>query len=268
MIITKYHRLCPQSPVHGSPSFDRVNFNYPERPDVTVLSSIDLSATSGQTVALVGSSGSGKSTVAQLLERFYDCAHGRVMLDGHCVTALRPRWLRAQMSIVSQEPVLFDGSIAANIAYGDNGRQVSLAEVMAAARRANIHDFVIDLPEGYRTSVGGKGTQLSGGQKQRVAIARALVRNPKMIILDEATSSLDGENEKAVQEALDKASEGRTCVVIAHRLCTVRNAAHIFVLDGGIIAESGTHADLVVKKGAYYRLYQSQLAADLATESA
>ncbi|XP_048408710.1 ATP-binding cassette, sub-family B (MDR/TAP), member 4 isoform X1 [Stegostoma tigrinum] len=250
--------LVPAS-FEGIVKFEDVGFNYPTRPDVTVLQSLTLSVGKGQTLALVGNSGCGKSTTVQLLERYYDPLHGRVLLDEHDVKDLNVQWARAQMGIVSQEPVLFDCSIAENIAYGDNSRVVSQEEIEVAAKAANIHAFIETLPQKYSTCVGDKGAQLSGGQKQRVAIARALVRNPKILLLDEATSALDTESEMIVQEALDKAREGRTCIVIAHRLSTIQNASKIVVFSNGRIAEEGTHHQLLANQGLYYNLVTAQM---------
>ncbi|RUS84570.1 hypothetical protein EGW08_007665 [Elysia chlorotica] len=243
-----------QATYQASVTFESVHFSYPTRESVPVLQGLTFKVTPGQTLALVGSSGCGKSTSVQLIERFYDAANGSVKLDDHDIKGLNLQWLRQQIGIVSQEPVLFDRSIAENIAYGDNTRVVSMDEIIEAARGANIHNFISELPDGYSTNVGAKGTQLSGGQKQRVAIARALVRNPKILLLDEATSALDTESEKIVQEALDKARQGRTCVVIAHRLSTVKNADTICVVSSGKVTEEGTHTELMNKQGFYYKL--------------
>uniref|UniRef100_A0A4W3J9S0 ATP-binding cassette, sub-family B (MDR/TAP), member 4 n=1 Tax=Callorhinchus milii TaxID=7868 RepID=A0A4W3J9S0_CALMI len=238
----------------GKVKFENISFIYPTRPEVPVLQNLTVSVEKGQTLALVGSSGCGKSTTVQLLERFYDPLNGKVNIKN-----LNIQWVRAQMGIVSQEPILFDCSIRDNIAYGDNSRSISDAEIVDAAKAANIHSFIETLPENYNTCVGDKGTQLSGGQKQRIAIARALVRNPKILLLDEATSALDTESEKVVQEALDKAREGRTCIVIAHRLSTIQNANKIAVFKNGEIAEQGTHQQLLAKQGLYYTLVTAQL---------
>nr|XP_020843129.1 multidrug resistance protein 1 isoform X2 [Phascolarctos cinereus] len=242
----------------GNVSFDEVVFNYPMRPDIPVLQGLTLEVKKGQTLALVGSSGCGKSTVVQLLERFYDPLAGLVKVDGQDVKKLNVQWLRAQLGIVSQEPILFDCSIAENIAYGNNSRVVSQEEIVNAAKAANIHPFIETLPKKYETRVGDKGTQLSGGQKQRVAIARALIRNPQILLLDEATSALDTESEKIVQDALDKAREGRTCIVIAHRLSTIQNADLIVVFQNGRVQERGTHQQLVAQKGIYFSLVNVQ----------
>uniref|UniRef100_A0A673AV84 ATP-binding cassette, sub-family B (MDR/TAP), member 4 n=1 Tax=Sphaeramia orbicularis TaxID=375764 RepID=A0A673AV84_9TELE len=243
----------------GNVCFEGVMFNYPTRPNVPILRGLDLMVSKGETLALVGSSGCGKSTTIQLLERFYDANEGSVMMDKRNVKDLNILWLRSQIGIVSQEPVLFDCSLAENIAYGDNSRTVTMEEIQEAAKSANIHDFIQGLPKKYDTQAGDKGAQLSGGQKQRVAIARAILRNPKMLLLDEATSALDTESEKVVQEALDKASKGRTCIVVAHRLSTIQNADRIAVFDGGVVREQGTHQQLLARKGIYYKLVTKQM---------
>ncbi|XP_040500235.1 phosphatidylcholine translocator ABCB4 isoform X3 [Ursus maritimus] len=242
----------------GNVTFNEVVFNYPTRPDIPVLQGLSLEVKKGQTLALVGSSGCGKSTVVQLLERFYDPVAGTVLLDGQEAKKLNIQWLRAHLGIVSQEPVLFDCSIAENIAYGDNSRIVPQDEIVKAAKAANIHPFIETLPYKYETRVGDKGTQLSGGQKQRIAIARALIRQPQILLLDEATSALDTESEKIVQEALDKAREGRTCIVIAHRLSTIQNADFIVVFQNGKVREHGTHQQLLAQKGIYFSMVSVQ----------
>uniref|UniRef100_A0A8D0WUE8 Phosphatidylcholine translocator ABCB4 n=1 Tax=Sus scrofa TaxID=9823 RepID=A0A8D0WUE8_PIG len=249
----------------GNVTLNDVVFRYPTRPNVPVLQGLSLEVKKGQTLALVGSSGCGKSTVVQLLERFYDPVFGTVfvdsgfqLLDGQEAKKLNVQWLRAQLGIVSQEPILFDCSIAENIAYGDNSRIVTLEEIVWAAKEANIHPFIETLPHKYETRVGDKGTQLSGGQKQRIAIARALIRQPRILLLDEATSALDTESEKIVQEALDKAREGRTCIVIAHRLSTIQNADLIVVIQNGKVREHGTHQQLLAQKGIYFSMVSVQ----------
>lgn len=239
-------------------TFQKVRFRYPTRPDVSVLSGLSVSVRPGETLALVGSSGCGKSTSVALVERFYDTISGEVLVGTYDIKILNLAWWRQQIGLVSQEPVLFDRSIAENIAYGDNSRQVTQEEIESAAMNANIHEFVKNLPEGYETRVGDKGTQLSGGQKQRIAIARALVRNPKILLLDEATSALDTESERVVQAALDEAKKGRTCITIAHRLSTVHDAEKIAVIRHGKVAECGTHEELMALKEQYYSLYTSQ----------
>uniref|UniRef100_A0A3Q0RYQ1 ATP-binding cassette sub-family B member 5 n=1 Tax=Amphilophus citrinellus TaxID=61819 RepID=A0A3Q0RYQ1_AMPCI len=243
----------------GNVTFEGVKFNYPSRPDVSILQGLNLSVKKGETLALVGSSGCGKSTTIQLLERFYDPIDGRVLLDKSDAKDLNIHWLRSQIGIVSQEPVLFDCTLAENIAYGDNSREVSMDEIEAVAKAANIHNFIDGLPLRYNTQAGDKGTQLSGGQKQRIAIARAILRNPKLLLLDEATSALDTESERVVQEALDQASKGRTCIIVAHRLSTIQNADRIAVFQGGVVVEEGTHQQLLAKKGVYYMLVNKQM---------
>ncbi|XP_059143965.1 ATP-dependent translocase ABCB1-like [Physella acuta] len=242
----------------GSVKFSGVHFRYPMRSSTPVLNGLDLKVKSGETLALVGESGCGKSTTIQLLEKFYAIESGAVFLDNHNIEELSTKWLRMQIGLVSQEPVLFDRSLAENIAYGDNTREVGMEEIIEAARTANIHTFIQSLPSGYETKVGNKGTQLSGGQKQRVAIARALIRNPKILLLDEATSALDAESEKVVLEALDKARQGRTCITIAHRLSTIKNVDMIAVLKRGVVAETGTHRQLKSQRGEYYNMLTAQ----------
>ncbi|XP_032552546.1 ATP-binding cassette sub-family B member 5 [Chiroxiphia lanceolata] len=243
----------------GNIEFRNIHFVYPTRPEVQVLQGLSVKVNKGQTLALVGSSGCGKSTSIQLLERFYDPVEGQVLADGFDTRSLHLQWLRSRLGLVSQEPVLFDCSIAENISYGDNSRVVSQEEIEAAAKAANIHAFIEKLPEKYNTRVGDKGTQLSGGQKQRIAIARALVRNPAVLLLDEATSALDTESEKIVQKALDNARQGRTCIIIAHRLSTVQTADIIVVIQNGRVVEQGTHNQLLAKEGHYYALVNAQV---------
>ncbi|NXP76269.1 MDR1 protein, partial [Ramphastos sulfuratus] len=238
----------------GNIEFRNIHFVYPTRPEVQVLQGLNVKVNKGQTLALVGSSGCGKSTSIQLLQRFYDPVEGQVLADGFDTRSLHLQWLRSRLGLVSQEPILFDCSIAENIQYGDNSRVVSQKEIEEAAKAANIHAFIEKLPEKYNTRVGEKGTQLSGGQKQRIAIARALVRNPAVLLLDEATSALDTESEKVVQKALDNARQGRTCIVIAHRLTTVQTADIIAVIQNGRVVEQGTHSQLMAKEGQYYAL--------------
>lgn len=250
--------LRPSS-VTGSIQLRSVRFRYPTRQNIKVLRGLTLSVQKGQKLALVGGSGCGKSTVVSLLERFYDIEDGEVAIDGNNVRTLNIQWLRSHIGIVSQEPILFGCSIAENIAYGDNSREVPMHEIEAAAKAANIHSFINSLPKGYHTLVGDKGTLISGGQKQRIAIARALVRNPQILLLDEATSALDTESEKVVQQALDAASEGRTAIIIAHRLSTVQNADIIAVIHHGRVAEQGTHQELLALKGVYYGLVMGQM---------
>ncbi|XP_051883493.1 LOW QUALITY PROTEIN: bile salt export pump-like [Pristis pectinata] len=238
----------------GEIKFIDCKFTYPNRPDFQVLNGLSVSVRPGQTLAFVGSSGCGKSTSVQLLERFYDPNQGQLLIDGRNTGTINIAFLRSKIGIVSQEPVLFDCSVAENIKYGDNSRQVSMDEVIVAAKKAQLHDFVMSLPDKYDTSVGAQGSQLSRGQKQRIAIARAIVRDPKILLLDEATSALDTESEKIVQAALDEARKGRTCIVIAHRLSTIQNSDIIAVMSRGILIEQGTHEELMAMKGAYYKL--------------
>uniref|UniRef100_A0A8C6HMK9 ATP-binding cassette, sub-family B member 11 n=1 Tax=Mus spicilegus TaxID=10103 RepID=A0A8C6HMK9_MUSSI len=238
----------------GKIDFIDCKFTYPSRPDIQVLNGLSVSVDPGQTLAFVGSSGCGKSTSIQLLERFYDPDQGTVMIDGHDSKKVNVQFLRSNIGIVSQEPVLFDCSIMDNIKYGDNTKEISVERAIAAAKQAQLHDFVMSLPEKYETNVGIQGSQLSRGEKQRIAIARAIVRDPKILLLDEATSALDTESEKTVQLALDKAREGRTCIVIAHRLSTIQNSDIIAVMSQGVVIEKGTHNKLMDQKGAYYKL--------------
>ena len=234
--------------------FEGAGFAY--APGVPVLTGIDLCIRPGEVVALVGPSGAGKSTLADLLPRFHDVTEGRITLDGADLRELRLAELRGLLGIVTQETILFHDTVRANIAYGvpDAPRE----RVEAAARAANAHDFIASLPEGYDTVLGEKGTRLSGGQRQRIAIARALFRNPPILILDEATSALDTESERLVQQAIDEVMAGRTVLVIAHRLSTVRRADQIVVLEGGRIVQRGTHDELLARGGTYRRLYEMQ----------
>ncbi|XP_069637414.1 bile salt export pump isoform X2 [Haliaeetus albicilla] len=238
----------------GSIEFLNCKFTYPSRPDIQVLKGLSVDVKPGQTLAFVGSSGCGKSTSVQLLERFYDPEKGSVLIDGHDTKKINVQFLRSKIGIVSQEPVLFDCSIADNIKYGNNTKEAAMEKVIEAAQKAQLHDFVMSLPDKYETNVGAQGSQLSRGQKQRIAIARAIIRDPKILLLDEATSALDTESEKTVQAALDKAREGRTCIVIAHRLSTIQNADIIAVMSQGLVIERGTHDELMAMEGAYYKL--------------
>ncbi|MGK4003987.1 ABC transporter transmembrane domain-containing protein [Sorangium sp. So ce1036] len=243
--------------VQGALELERVTFSYPARRDAQVIRGIDLSVRPGEVIALVGSSGAGKSTIASLLLRLYDPDEGRILLDGRDLRALSPTWLRRQIGIVAQEPLLFATTLADNIRYGREG--ASDEEVEAAARAANAHDFILGFPEGYRTLVGERGVQLSGGQKQRVAIARAVLKDPRLLVLDEATSALDAESEHLVKGALDRLMKGRTTLIIAHRLSTVMGADRVLVMDHGRIVQSGAHAALAAEDGLYRRLVERQL---------
>jgi subfamily B ATP-binding cassette protein MsbA len=234
--------------------FDGVSFAYA---DVPVLRGIDLTARKGEVVALVGPSGSGKSTLIDLIPRFYEPTQGRIVIDGVDTREIKLPALRALTGIVSQETVLFHDTVLNNIAYGASG-QYSQQQIEDAANAANAHSFIIELPHGYNTLLGERGTRLSGGQRQRLAIARALLSDPPILILDEATSALDTESERLVQEAIDRLLRGRTVFVIAHRLSTIAHADQILVLDRGEIVERGSHAELLARRGAYYRLYSLQ----------
>jgi ATP-binding cassette subfamily B protein len=245
----------------GDIVFEGITFAYPSRKEVTVLRNLSLAAKAGQRIALVGPSGAGKSTIVSLLLRFYEPDAGRVLIDGRDARDYPLRRLRDQMAVVPQDVLLFGGTVADNIAYGRPG--VSQTEIEEAARRANAHDFITAFPEGYQTVVGERGVKLSGGQRQRVAIARAILRNPAILILDEATSSLDSESESLVQQALDVLMAGRTSVIIAHRLSTVRRADCIYVVKEGEVVESGTHAELMAQPDGLYRML-SELQFDLA----
>ncbi len=245
--------------VQGAVRLEHVRFSYPARPDVPVLSDFSLELRPGEVVAIVGPSGAGKSTIASLLYRLYDPSAGRLTLDGRPYAELDAEWLRRQVGVVAQEPLLFSTSVADNIRYGRP--EATDAEVEAAARLANAHGFIQNFPEGYQTLVGERGIQLSGGQKQRVAIARAVLKDPRILILDEATSALDAESEHLVREALERLMKGRTTLVIAHRLSTVKDAHRVVVLDQGAAVQSGTHAELVGAEGLYKRLIERQFAA-------
>jgi ABC transporter fused permease/ATP-binding protein len=239
--------------LRGEVVFEQVHFTYPSRTGVEVLHGINFAATSGQRIALVGPSGAGKSTLISLLLRLYDPSAGRVLIDGRDARDYRLTELRGQMSMVPQEVLLFGGSIGENIAYGKPG--ASAEEIEQAARQANAHEFVQGFPEGYATLVGDRGVKLSGGQRQRVAIARAILKNPAILILDEATSSLDSESERLIQAALETLMRGRTSFIIAHRLATVRHVDRIIVIAGGRVVESGTHKELqTIEDGVYRRL--------------
>jgi ABC-type multidrug transport system fused ATPase/permease subunit len=246
----------------GRVEFKDVHFTYPNRPDTEVLRGVSVSVERGQTLALVGPSGSGKSTLVSLLLRFYDAAKGSVTIDGVAVKDMNVAALRAQLGLVSQEPRLFDASVEENIRYGN--RLATEQEVVEAALKANVHGVIMGFPDGYKTTVGPKGSKISGGQKQRIAIARALIRKPKVLLLDEATSALDSESEKVVQEALEKlmAAKSQTVIIVAHRLSTIRNADIIAVLDKGAVVEVGNHESLVRKGGVYASLVRAMSASN------
>lgn len=235
-----------------------IEFVYPSRPNTTVLHKFKLMCPSKHQVALVGPSGSGKSSVVMLLARFYEPKEGKILLGNHDITKINLRHLRSQIGLVAQEPVLFSGSIRENIRYGKPS--ASDEEVEAAARNANVLEFTTDMDDGLDTDVGTRGSKLSGGQRQRVAIARALLIEPKLLLLDEATSALDKKSEGIVQAALDKLMVGRTSLVIAHRLSTIKDANKICVVEKGHIVDEGTHGQLMAKKGSYYHLAGSSTA--------
>lgn len=241
----------PREALRGEVEFRDVHFRYASRPEVEVLKGISFDVKRGEKIALVGPSGAGKSTIISLLLRFYDPKPGEILMDGRPATEYPLAWLRNQMSIVPQEAMLFGGTIYENIAYGRPG--ATEAEIMEAARQAHAHEFIAPFPEGYQTLVGERGVKLSGGQRQRVAIARAILKNPAILILDEATSSLDSESERLVQLALDRLMENRTTFMIAHRLATVRRADRILVIQDGKLVESGTHAELNQQDNGLYR---------------
>ncbi|KAJ2998322.1 ATP-binding cassette sub- B member 10, mitochondrial [Globomyces sp. JEL0801] len=244
-------------PVHGNVQFENVEFAYPTRADSLIFRDLSFSLSPGETVAIVGHSGSGKSTIAQLLLRFYDPLNGRITIDGVSIKELDPNWMRDKvMGLVSQEPVLFATTIKENIRYGKP--DATDEEIYQAAKEANAHDFILQFPKGYETYVGDRGLAISGGQKQRIAIARALLKNPQILVLDEATSALDATSESLVQQALDRLIEGRTVITIAHRLSTIQKADRIFMIAKGRVCESGTFDELVQKNGHFANLIGEQ----------
>nr|GEX91315.1 ABC transporter B family member 15-like [Tanacetum cinerariifolium] len=236
--------------VSGEVEFKGVNFAYPSRPETVIFKDFNLKVPARKTVALVGGSGSGKSTIIALLQRFYDAQGGEISVDGVRIDKLRLKWLRSQMGLVSQEPALFATTIKENILFGKE--DATMEEVIEAAKASNAHNFISQLPQAYDTQVGERGVQMSGGQKQRIAIARAIIKSPRILLLDEATSALDTESERVVQEALDQAAVGRTTIVIAHRLSTIRNADVIVVVQNGQVVQSGSHDDLIQLEDGFY----------------
>jgi len=248
--------IIPPHGIEGRVTFDNVYFHYPSRPDAEVLDGVSCDVVPGKTMAIVGPSGSGKSTSIALVSRFYDVEKGRILIDGVDIRTYDPQWLRMQIGLVSQEPVLFAMSIEENIMYGSEG--ATMANVQRAAKMANAHDFIMRIPDAYKAQVGERGVMLSGGQRQRIAIARAVLKDPKILLLDEATSALDSENEKLVQEALDRLMVGRTSIVIAHRLSTIVDSDQIIVVQNGRIVERGTHDELIRMNGVYKRLGRRQ----------
>ena len=233
-----------------------MTFSYPSRSTVATLSSINITIKSGETVALVGLSGAGKSTFIQLLQRFYDPDQGEIFLDGIDIKMMNRLDFRKSIALVPQDPVIFASTVMENIRFGNP--EASDEEIYEAARAASAHEFITELPQGYETYVGERGVMLSGGQQQRVAIARAILRNAPVLLLDEATSALDAENERSVQKAFDHLSMGRTTIVVAHRLATVKKADRIIVLDKGKIVAQGNHEKLISEKGVYARLASLQ----------
>ena len=244
--------------VTGNVRFEHVTFSYNEGDEI--LHDLSFEAKPGQAIGLVGPSGAGKSTVASLLPRFYDCDSGTICIDGQDIKHVTLDSLRNQVGIVPQETILFNGSVYDNILYGR--LDATKEEIEAAAKAANAHDFIMELPEGYNTMLGDRGVNISGGQRQRIAIARAILKDPRILVLDEATSALDTESERVVQEALNRLMVGRTSIIIAHRLSTIKNADRILVLDKGKLAEDGTHEELMDKNGLYAHLYQIQYRSD------
>jgi ATP-binding cassette subfamily B (MDR/TAP) protein 8 len=255
------HRGQELPGVNGKIEFYGVDFRYPTRKDIKVLDNISFTLESGKVYSLVGSSGSGKSTIASMIERFYDPEAGAILLDGVDTKSLKPSWLRRQIGLVGQEPVLFQGTIGENVRYGNT--TATQEQVVEACKVAHCHEFITKFPDQYETTVGERGVQLSGGQKQRIAIARALLKNPKILILDEATSALDAESEMLVQEAMQALMKNRTVLIIAHRLSTIKHSDCIFVVQSGKIVEKGTHKDLMAENGIYSKLIKQQFATEM-----
>lgn len=264
-VLDRYSHIEPDDPdghrpekLTGDIELQNVDFAYPARPDLVVFKGFTLTIKAGNSAALVGQSGSGKSTIIGLIERFYDPTRGTIRIDGRDIRSFHLRSFRKHIALVSQEPTLFAGTIRENIIYGSDN--ASETEIEDAARAANAHEFISYLKDGYDTWCGDRGAQLSGGQKQRIAISRAILKNPAILLLDEATSALDSQSEKVVQEALERVMVGRTSVVVAHRLSTIQNCDLIVVLQSGAVVEKGTHASLMGKgpKGSYFSLVNLQ----------
>jgi ABC-type multidrug transport system fused ATPase/permease subunit len=249
--ISSVENLTANQKIKGNITFKNVAFSYPSRKEIKVLKNVNFTANFGQKIAIVGPSGVGKSTIASLLLRFYDIDSGEILVDGKNIYDYDLENLRGNMSIVPQDVILFGGTIRENIAYGKPN--ATEEEIILAAKQANAQNFIESFPEKMETIVGERGIKLSGGQRQRIAIARALLKNPSILILDEATSSLDSESEKLVQEALEILMQGRTSIIIAHRLSTIRSADQILVLDKGVITEQGTHQELIVLENGIYK---------------
>jgi ABC-type multidrug transport system fused ATPase/permease subunit len=258
---TLQEEVKPGFRLNGNVGFREVAFAYPSRREVPVLRSVSFDASRGQQIALVGPSGAGKSTIASLILRFYEPDKGEILFDGRPSSHFPLSQLRSQMAVVPQDVLLFGGSIRDNISYGRPGAVIE--DIIEAAKLAHAHDFIISFPEGYETLVGERGVKLSGGQRQRIAIARAILRDPAILVLDEATSSLDSASEAVVQEALENLMKNRTSFVIAHRLSTIRNADRIIVLEKGVVKESGTHDELTrLDDGLYKSLHKLQIDLD------
>ncbi|MFP4094028.1 MAG: ABC transporter ATP-binding protein [Cyclobacteriaceae bacterium] len=257
---TEYYKAKQSPSLRGDISFRSVTFSYPTRTDVVVLDDISFQIRHGEKIALVGHSGAGKSTITQLLLRFYQASSGTISVNDVAVDQYDLLQYRSHIGLVPQEVILFGGTIKENIAYGKPG--ASLEEIETAARQANAHEFIESFPEGYLTKVGERGVKLSGGQRQRIAIARAILKNPSILILDEATSSLDAESEHLVQQALERLMQNRTTIIIAHRLATIKKVDRIYVLKAGKIVETGTHEELYTQRGDYSNLVKLQLEAE------
>lgn len=241
--------------MRGEIEFQDVRFRYPCRPDVQVLKNFNLKVGAGQTVALVGHSGCGKSTIVQLLQRFYDADSGNVFIDNYDIKSINIAWLRSNIAVVGQEPVLFATTIENNIRYGKTN--ATRAEIEDAARASGVHEFILRLPDGYDTQVGEMGSQMSGGQKQRIAIARAIIQNPKILLLDEATSALDPHTGKLVEEMLNKVAKGKTTIIVTHKLSSIRKADQIVLMEKGVILEKGTHFNLMNMEGKYFDMIKT-----------